>query len=412
MGAATVKEIVYERPWLYEKQLNALFNPSRYSIIEASTKSGKTVGAMAWLLEQALKGKGGQNFWWVAPIFAQAKIAYRRMKRGLPLEIYDHNESELTITLLNGTVIWFKGGDKPDSLYGEDVYAAVIDEASRCKEESWFAVRSTLTATNGPARIIGNVKGKNNWYYRLARRAQAGTPNMEYHKITARDAVLGGVTKAAELEDAKSLLPAHVYRELYEAEAADDGSNPFGIEAIERCRLKERSNKPVRAIGIDLAKSVDWTWIVGLDEDGNECFSERWQADWNTTKRRLESIVKDTPALCDSTGNGDPVVEDLQRVLPNFEGFKFSSNSKQQIMEGLAVSLQQQTIGWFDERIGDELESFEYHYTKTGVRYEAPEGLHDDGVCALALANRRLSLPVDYIHADQTLSMLKGFAKK
>jgi hypothetical protein len=41
--------------------------------------------------------------------------------------------------LPNGSVVWFKGGDKPDSLYGEDVYAAVIDEASRCKEEVWAA---------------------------------------------------------------------------------------------------------------------------------------------------------------------------------------------------------------------------------------------------------------------------------
>ena len=33
-----------------------------------------------------------------------------------------------------------------------------------------------------------------------------------------------------------------------------------------------------------------------------------------------------------------------------------------------------------------ELEAFEYEYTRTGVRYSAPEGLHDDAVCALALA--------------------------
>jgi len=33
-----------------------------------------------------------------------------------------------------------------------------------------------------------------------------------------------------------------------------------------------------------------------------------------------------------------------------------------------------------------ELEAFEYEYTRLGVRYAAPEGLHDDCVCALALA--------------------------
>jgi hypothetical protein len=34
----------------------------------------------------------------------------------------------------------------------------------------------------------------------------------------------------------------------------------------------------------------------------------------------------------------------------------------------------------------NELEAFEYMYSQTGVRYSAPTGLHDDAVCALALA--------------------------
>ncbi len=34
-------------------------------------------------------------------------------------------------------------------------------------------------------------------------------------------------------------------------------------------------------------------------------------------------------------------------------------------------------------------ESFEYEATRTGVRYTAPEGLHDDCVVALALANEK-----------------------
>ena len=33
-----------------------------------------------------------------------------------------------------------------------------------------------------------------------------------------------------------------------------------------------------------------------------------------------------------------------------------------------------------------ELEAFEFSYTATGVKYEAPKGYHDDGVMALGLA--------------------------
>src|SRR5918912_674448 len=169
-----VTEYRYVRPWLYPAQEQAIFCPERYAVIEASTKSGKTVGCIIWLLEQAILGKPGRNYWWGAPIYPQAKIAFRRLKRGLShREVFRANESELTLTLANGAVIWFKGADNPDSLYGEDVFAAGVDEASRWKEESWHALRSTLTATRGPVRIIGNVKGRRNWAYKLVGRTPA-----------------------------------------------------------------------------------------------------------------------------------------------------------------------------------------------------------------------------------------------
>ena len=36
--------------------------------------------------------------------------------------------------------------------------------------------------------------------------------------------------------------------------------------------------------------------------------------------------------------------------------------------------------------IVSELEAYEYVYTRGGVTYSAPQGQHDDAVCALALA--------------------------
>lgn len=389
------KAIEYQRPWLYPKQLEAIFHDKRYGCIEASTKAGKTVGCIAWLFEQAaIHGGEGRNYWWVAPIFPQAKIAFRRLKRYLPRDLYTANESELTITLLNGSVIWFKGADKPDSLYGEDVYAAVLDEASRMKDDAWYAVRSTLTATGGPARLIGNVKGRKNFFYQLSRKAEAGEPNMAYHVITAYDAVAGGVVTLEEIEDAKRQLPEQVFNELYLCKASDDGGNPFGIKAISECLSPLSSGEPV-SWGWDLAKSVDWTVGIALDAQGKTCRFERFQMPWQETKRRILDLTgMNTPALVDSTGVGDPIVEDMQRTHANIQGFKFTQASKQQIMEGLAAAIQQRKVGYPDGAIRLELDAFEYEYTRTGVRYSAPEGMHDDCVCALALATSRLTRPL------------------
>ena len=59
-------------------------------------------------------------------------------------------------------------------------------------------------------------------------------------------------------------------------------------------------------------------------------------------------------------------------------------------MEGVAVAIQRGETGYPAGVIANELESFEYEYTRTGVRYEAAQGTHDDTVCALALALARL----------------------
>ncbi len=385
MTTTTPRRAVYTRPWLYPKQGAAVFDPARYAVTEASTKSGKTVACMVWLTEQAMAGREGRNYWWVATVYATAKIAFRRLKRALPQELYTANETELTITLRNGAVIWFKTADKPDNLYGEDVYAAVIDEATRCKEEAWHAVRTTLTATRGPVRIIGNVKGRKNWAYQMARRAEAGEPDMAYHKIIAADAVEAEVLDAAEVEDARRQLPDNVFRELYLAEASDDEGNPFGIAAIRECLGPLSEGKPA-VFGWDLAKSVDWTVGVALDDQGRVCRVQRWQAPWQETIQRIQYGTGNVRALIDSTGVGDPVLEALQRQGQNFEGFKFSSQSKQQLMEGLAVAIQRREVTFPEGPIASELESFEYVYTRTGVQYSAPEGMHDDCVCALALA--------------------------
>lgn len=388
------RNIEFVRPWLYKKQLQAIFEPkdlngndARYSMIEASTKAGKTHGCICWIFEQAaIYGSEGRNYWWVAPVYGQAKIAFRRMKRAVPKQLYTANETELTITLLNGAVLWFKSAEKPDNLYGDDVYAVVMDEASRMREESWWAVRSTLTATNGPVRAIGNVKGQKNWFYKLSRMAQAGENGMAHYKMTAYDAVDGGVLKLEEVEDAKRLLPDNVFRELYLAEPSDDGGNPFGLQHIAKC-VGPLSDERMVAAGQDLAKSYDWSVLTGLDRHQRVCGFDRWQTSWEETEKKILQIVGNVPTLVDSTGVGDPIVERLQKSRPSsISGYQFSSASKQRLMEGLVVAIQSHAVTFPDGPIRAELENFEYQYTRTGVRYTAPPGFHDDCVMSLALA--------------------------
>lgn len=228
-----MKSIEYTRPWMPEYQRQILDSKERFTVVEASTKTGKTASHIVWLFEQAIQGKEGFEYWWVAPVYGQAEIAFKRMKRQISdKSIFTANASKLIIRLINGSEIHFKSAEKPDNLYGENVVAAVFDEFTRAREESWHALRSTLTATQGTCKFIGNYTGAMNWGHKLGMKAQTD-PNYRYFKITAYDAVEAGILNESEVEQARKDLPTHVFEALYLAKGALDDDILFEYEPME-----------------------------------------------------------------------------------------------------------------------------------------------------------------------------------
>jgi intein/homing endonuclease len=436
---------------MYPLQETAIFSPrdksgrpARISCIEASTKSGKTYSGLSWIYEQALMGGvspqafvdnprivsgRGKHYWWVAPIYAQTEIAFRRMTEMLEPGTFHKKESPPTIQIFNDAVIDFKSGERPDGLYGQDVWAAVGDEASRWRATSWHALRSTLTFTRGPLRLIGNVKGRRNFFYGLSRRAEAGEAGMAYYKIIAADAIAAGILHPDEIEEARSQLPENVFKELYLAEASDDQGNPFGFEHIRACVGPMSTRRPV-AFGVDLAKSQDWTVVTGIDDQGAVSVFERFQQPWPITLERIKKTCGMTPALVDSTGAGDPVLAFLQQhVLGNFDGYLFSAPSKQKLMESLAMTIQKHETRFPDKDvcpIRDELEVFEYSYSKKSdavdilasggwpggmVKYSAPAGYHDDCVCVVSgtlVRTSRGMVPIEQVRVGHFVLTHRG----
>jgi hypothetical protein len=196
------------------------------------------------------------------------------------------------------------------------------------------------------------------------------------------------------------MLPDHVFRELYLAEPSDDEGNPFGADHIRAC-IAPLSGKPAVAWGWDLARKQDWTVGIGLDAEGCVAIALRFQKPWSEQVKIIKKFVGRTPALIDETGVGDPIVEAIKRPdhgergngaeiyqlsCPRLEGFRFTSASKQMLMEGLALAIHERKVRFPQGPISIELDNFEYEFTRLGVRYSAPPGMHDDCVCALALA--------------------------
>ena len=406
---------------MYPEQQAIIDDPARFVVTEATTKAGKTMSHLELLLDRGI-GTGEGHWMWVATVGLTARIAFERAKdrlRGFiqrpdgesfrrvqvsdPIPFTSRQSPAMEI-LCNGATFSFRSADKPDHIYGDDVRGLVGDEYTRWKEAAWTACYSLVVATKGWLRLIGNVKGRKNWGYRIARRAQAGEPGWGYHKLTAHHAASGGIIDPRVIEQAQRDLPDHVFRELFLAEAADDAGNPFGFSAIRACCGPMSTRRP-RSWGWDLAKSFDWTVGHGLDPGGVTAEWHRWNRTqlppgippgldyWEATERRIRDLTGNAAALVDATGLGDPVYERIAKGRPRIRPYVFSAPAKQRLMLGLASALQSRRVVIPGDPTGNtpsvvqaELEGFEYEYTAKGVRYAAPAGLHDDSVYALALA--------------------------
>lgn len=369
-------------------QLKILKAARRFNVLQCGRRFGKTTMGIFIAEMTALLGK---RCGWFSPTSKIMSEQWDTIERELMPVISKCDRRNQIIHFKTGGLIEFWSLEKPDAGRSRKYHTVVIDEASvvRGLKDRWeMAIRQTLTDYKGRAWILGTPKGQN-YFHQLFLKGQRGDDGWKSWRLgTIDNPTIPDLE--AELLEAKKDLPEAVYNQEYLGIPADDGGNPFGLAEIRACFGDKSEDEPVW-FGWDLAKSHDWTWGVGLDDTGRQAFNERFQRPWGETKEAIIEHTDWNPALIDSTGVGDPIVEELVAEGANFEGFKFSQTSKQSLMMGLRSAIQQGRIVYYDESLKSELESFMYEYTPGGgVRYTAPDGMHDDGVMALALAVEKM----------------------
>lgn len=371
------KEITLNEEHAGQKQV--LDEAKRFNVLCCGRRFGKSALAVNLLAETAIAGKPAGYF---APTYKLLDGTYNECLSALEPIVTRKNEHQF-IELLTGGRIEFWSLENELAGRSRKYKRVILDEVAFAKNlwKLWTeSIRATLSDFKGDAWFMSTPKGKND-FHKLFMRGKTGEENWQSWQMST---YMNPYIDPLEIDDAKKDLPELAFSQEYLAEFNDNVANPFGTAFIAQCTFP-MSTQPAVCYGIDLAKSHDWSVIVGLDKHGSVCYLDRWQSDWRTTKEKILRLPQ--AAIClDSTGSGDPVGEDLARVRGNIEQFKFTATSKQQIMEGLAVAIQSRIITFPSGVITDELNNFEYIYTRTGVKYSAPDGLHDDVVCALALA--------------------------
>lgn len=380
-----MREEIVILPELHENQQKVINEAERFNVLDCGRRWGKSVLAINLLSETSIDGFPSGYF---TPTYKLLEGTYRETLIALEPIISRKHDNQF-IELITGGIIEFWSLDNPHAGRSRKYKRVVLDEAAFVKDlwDAWNnSIRPTLTDLIGDAWVMSTPRGKNG-FYKLYSKGTSGEKNWKSWQMPTHT---NPYIDKNELDDAKRELPESAYNQEYLALFSDNAANPFGIDHI-KLSVRPISNQPTVCFGVDLAKSVDWTVVIGLDKNGQVTVFERWQSDWSQTKQRIKQIIGSKPTYVDSTGVGDPIVEDIQKECHGVEKYFFTSQSKQKLMEGLASSIQTQKVFCLDGVMRDELESFEFIYGRTGVKYSAPDGLHDDCVCSLALASLKLN---------------------
>lgn len=197
---------------------------SRFRVIVAGRRFGKTYLAINELAKFARFPK--RKCLYIATTFRQAKNVIWEDLKDILFEknwIKKINESDLTITLVNGSNITLRSSENRDALRGTKYDFIALDEFADMHPETWFSVlRPTLSDTGGHAMFIGTPKGRNH-FYDLWIQGNA-TEDWSSWQFTT---IEGGQVEQTEIEAAQRDMDERRFNQEYNAQFVDDQSVIF-----------------------------------------------------------------------------------------------------------------------------------------------------------------------------------------
>ena len=143
-------------------QLEVHQSPARFKVLGAGRRWGKTRLGVNECLDVAAHGG---RAWWIAPSYKVSEVGWRAIRRMGAAMGAAISKADRTVTLHTGGQIGVRSADNPDSLRGEGLDFAVLDEVAFMKEEAWAeALRPALSGRKGGALFISTPKGRN-WFW-------------------------------------------------------------------------------------------------------------------------------------------------------------------------------------------------------------------------------------------------------
>lgn len=236
-------------PW----QQTVFGDDSRFKVIVAGRRCGKSRLSAVSLLIEGLKCPKGSAVMYVAPTQGQARQIIWDLLLDIGREVIASTHvNNLDITLINGAKIYVRGSDRPDTLRGVSLTYLVLDEVADIKPETWEKVlRAALSDKKGKALFIGTPKGRN-WFFDMYNLGDSGEDEewKSWHFTTKDNPLID----PKEIEGAKKTLSSFAFKQEYEASFDNAGAGVFKEEWF---KLGEEPKDGSYYIAIDLAGFED-----------------------------------------------------------------------------------------------------------------------------------------------------------
>jgi hypothetical protein len=302
------------------------------------------------------------------------------------------SQQEKSMRLVTGGLIDFWSLDSENTARGRKYGLAIINEAAFAPRllNTWnMVIRPTLADLKGGAWLSGTPKGLND-YYTLHQQALTDSEWATFYYSTYDNPHID----KAEIEAMRRSMPERVFQQEIMAQFLEDGAGVFrGVRAAAVAVAQDGpTEKHECAIGVDWARTDDATVFAVVDiTDKALVYLDRMNnTDYATQRARLISLAQrfhPSVILAEYNSMGGPQVEALQAAGLPVQAFTTTNASKAQIIEGLALAFEQQSITIIDDAVlTGELMAYQSERLPSGlVRYNAPSGMHDDTVIALAL---------------------------
>jgi len=286
-------------PW----QQEVFADKTRFKVIAAGRRCGKSRLSAITLLIEGLQCSAGSAVLYVAPTNGQARQIIWDVLMELGREVIQASHiNNMDITLINGAKIYVRGADRPDTLRGVSLTYAVLDEVADIKPEAWEQViRASLSDKKGRAMFIGTPKGRNFFYDIFKLGMSEEDSDWKAWHFTTKDNPL---IDPDEIESAKKTLSSFAFKQEYMASFDNAGSDVFKEEWI---KYGEEPEHGSYYIAVDLAgfeevakqaanskKRLDQTAIavVKVTDDGKWFVKEIVYGRWDIRETAATILLK------------------------------------------------------------------------------------------------------------------------